>query len=663
MIWRCLDCLLILAAFAGVYLLPPLIATRRLLPGSDKVTLITAATGLGLSSQALLGFGWNHLAPHHQILEAGIYFALWISISLVVVWRLPAHPHSTPPPSRDSIPLLPLILLSAVALRSIDGLASASLGQSDAYTHLQFLRDVVQNGEIRNIVYPPGYSWVLALPVMVFNLDAYMVARYVGPFFGVMLVATVYLLGSRHRKTTGLSAAFLVAACPAFYPLVKTGMGAFANQLGLFLLPLALFLHLARERLLFMIVLLGLTVCVPLLVLTLALVVFAHGMITGQRVRGLLLLTIPFLLALGLAAYHFLSPGKLHVTATSTLVTGIETPVLEAWPPSAPPPTLLTRIHANPAGKLMVDLLTIKRLGLGSGLMNAAALGLAVTFTVILIAGMRPSKRRPPVIMEPGDSGLLELTGCWGLLTTIQVATGFLEFSFYQRSGWILLQAVALAAGLIISILLHLDKPGRIVRPIAILGLTACLLLSFWFPPRHRTITSGAENELATVLRELSDARLRALEAPQPFRFEKMEPRPLIARAAMSPHLTVVTRRYTLFSADQGNLAGVLPDPGATIRHMQVQTGTRLQAPADDFLCLVDRYTGLPATSLLDQISPALTHSLARSQSQLYAPNGTILALVDSLPANRWHVQREEAGCNLTLIHVTRQATSTGRHP
>ena len=511
---------------------------------------------------------------------------------------------------------------------------------------------------------------------MTFNLDAYMVARYVGPFFGTLMVATLYLLGCRHNRTTGLLAAFLGAICPLLYPLIKTGMGAFANQLGLFLLPLAILLYASAPampggRVLFAFILLGLAASVPLFVFTLALIVILNELLSCSVVkvsgnnlpkahsatqhlnnsttgstkrwwREPLLLLLPFLLALAVAGYQFLSPGTRHIDKTASLVTGIQSPSSLPPAPGEKPPSILTGIKITPAGKLAIDLLTVKRVGLGGALMNVAVLVLVIVFAGILVAGFR------------GGSSMLKLVGGWGLLTTLQAATGFLEFSLYQRSGWILLQAIALAGGITISAILHFDKTKKLMRPLVGIGLLACLLLAFWFPPQHRTITSGAENELATVLRELSSARISALDTKHPLSFETYQASPLILRAASAPKLSVITRRYTLFGGDQGNMAAVLHDPATKIRQVPVGIDSRIVPRSDRFLCLIDRSSGLPDMGLLDRISPALTQSLADFQPLLYKPNEVILAFLAGLPSETWRITREERGKNLTVYFVER---------
>lgn len=686
MIWRCLDSLMVLAAFAAAYIIPPHLVMRRLYPSAERSFLFVVSAGLGLSSQAILGLFWNHLAAPSPAVEACLYYLFWLTTGLALLWRKRSSPLPPAPcPLNSPLPLLSLILLAAVLLRSFDALDHASLGQSDAYTHLQFLRDVIRQGHLRNIVYPPGYSWALALPTMTFNLDAYMVARYAGPFFGALMVATLYLLGCRHTRTTGLLAALLAATCPLLYPLIKTGMGAFANQLGLFLLPLALLLYVNSSampgyRVLFSIILLGLAASVPLFVFTLALIVLLNWLLscsvvklsgnhpnpspsttqqlnnstTGRIKRWLreaLPLLLPFLLAVALAGYQFLSPGSRHIYTTASLVTGIQSPSSKPQSPGEKPPSILNRVKAYPLGKLAVDLLTVKRMGLGSSLMNVAVLGLAVIFAGILVAGL-PGRLAEPVHSKGSD--LFKLVGCWGLLTTLQAATGFLEFSFYQRSGWPLLQAVALAGGIISTAMIQFEKTKNILRPLVGAGFLACLLLAFWSPPQHRCITSGAENELATVLRELSAARINALNTRHPLSFERPQASPLILSAASAPRLTVITRRYTLFNADQGNMADALPDPAAKLRQIPVETDSRLNPRTDHFLCLIDRSSGLPDMGLLDRISPALTQSLAGWQTRLYQPNEVILAFLRALPPDAWRVTREDRGNNLSLYFAER---------
>jgi hypothetical protein len=244
------------------------------------------------------------------------------------------------------------------------------------------------------------------------------------------------------------------------------------------------------------------------------------------------------------------------------------------------------------------------------------------------------------------------LLGGWGLLTTLQASTGLLEFSLYQRSGWILLEAIALAGGIILAELHKMERMRKFIRPFIVLVLSASVIIAFRLPPQHRCITSGAEHELATVLRELSAARWNRLHTPGPLAFERLTPSPLIAQAATGAHLVVITRRYAMFSGDQGNLAEVLPDPSARVFKIPVEMDTQLAPPCDQFVCLVDRFSGLPNMGILERISPKLTHSLASYQSMLYQPNEIILAFLKGLPPDVWRITHEDRGPNLSVYLI-----------
>ncbi len=657
MIMRCFDSWTVLAAFSAVYIILPFMVLRRSHPSCDKAVLILLSAGLGLAVQALLGFFWNHLLGRNSAWEPYGYYAFWL-LALIVV-HLTKHrrpPEPVTPISPDPLlPFIALIIMAAITLRSFDALDHASLGQSDAYTHLQFLRDVLARGQIRNIMYPPGYSWVLALPVMTFNLDAYLVARYVGPFFGALLVGTVYLIGRRHSSMVGFFAAFLAAVCPFLYPLIKTGMGAFANQLGLFFLLLSLYLYLSlprRHMSHFVLIILGLAVSVPLFIFNLILLILLHRLLciwtekkTSMWWRNTILILAPFIIAAGLSAYHFLRPGDLHVTTTASLVTGVESVdpsrLLLSSGPEAP--TLKERIEVHPLCKLAINLLTIKRVGLGSPILNGIAISLVLLFLVILIAGFLQA------------CPALKLIGSWGLLTSLQTSTGLLEFSQYQRSGWSLMIAIALAGGVVMTWLWTIPATQKWLRPLLVLMLTALLIMAGIAPPQHRCISSGAEHELATVLRELSMARMETRNVRKPVTFEKLAPSPLITKACTAPHLFIMTRRYTLFDADQGNISDVLIDPRANLIQRSVEVNTRIKIPTNTFICFIDLAAKLPDMGFLARISPDLTQSLTTDQSVLYKPNEVILAFLKSLPANDWKVTLEERGANLQIYLAERQ--------
>lgn len=117
--------------------------------------------------------------------EATVYLCLLVGLSLLSFLSHRLRQSAVQLLSKNAIkgalPLL-LILIIAFAVRSLHPLQSAALGQSDAYTHLHYLRHLAEHARIFNIVYPAGYHWLLALPVLVFGLDPYIVVRFAGAF-------------------------------------------------------------------------------------------------------------------------------------------------------------------------------------------------------------------------------------------------------------------------------------------------------------------------------------------------------------------------------------------------------------------------------------------------------------------------------------------------
>lgn len=654
MISQVLDLLLVLVSLSALYGLPPALFIRALLPGIDRAERILITFGAGLASQAGIALLWNHLLGQRQArLEPLAYLACWILLTIVIRFKQRHRP--PPPPSDAPFPLrqsLPLFILIGLALRSLDGLHHAALGQSDAYSHLQFLRHILAYGHILNIIYPPGYSWVLALPTLLFNLDPYMVARYAGPFFGGLLILAIHRLGRHHSREAARYGAFLTACFPGFYLLIKTGMGAFANQLGLVFLPLALHLHLRRQQepgnaalsWLFGLVVLGLGASVPMLMFNLFLVVAAHrltrpgpdGFSWWRRTAGDLAWFAPAIL---LATFHFLRPGDLHINATATMVTGIPIPVAQPALATAPAQAagFIQQLCTHPMGRLLVDFLTPKRAGLGGGLMAVAALGLAGLFATFLARGCRTR------------SSSLKLLGAWGLLATLQTTTGLLDFSLYQRSGWSLLEAVAWAGGIVCALITIRLEWSRTFRVAVALAMVVTAVAAFYAPPSHRFITSGAEDELVTVLRSLSDARLTAAGLRGPLRFEHPDPGPLVTAAARQEALSVMTRRYTLFPGDQGDLLNAVADPAARLKQSLVDSTTVMPRPCGPILALIDTERPLEDTGVWGRISPALANEQASYQPLLYAPNRMIAEYLASLPSG-WSLRREDHGPRLMLF-------------
>ncbi|MEI8352869.1 MAG: hypothetical protein WCG36_11240, partial [bacterium] len=277
-------------------------------------------------------------------------------------------------------------------------------------------------------------------------------------------------------------------------------------------------------------------------------------------------------------------------------------------------------------------------MGLGGGLMTFATLVLAALFAGLLIAGFR------------ARCAALELLGGWGLLAMLQTTTGLLDFSLYQRSGWSLLEATVWAGGVVCAVVTVRGQRWRGFRTSVGVALVATVILAFYSPPAHRFIMSGAEDELVNALRELSHARLQADGISEPLCFEHTRPGPLMTRAAQDRRLIAMTRCYTLFPGDQGDLPGTVMDPAAHIIRALVGKDTPMPSPSGPILCLLDGELDLGDMGLLSRISPELTSALAGYQPLLHAPNRRIEAFLASLPRNSWSVTTEMRGPKLKLV-------------
>ena len=358
--------------------------------------------------------------------------------------------------------LIGLIIL-AIAVRSIHPIQHMALGQSDAYSHLQFLRNVVDTGFVHNVMYPPGYHWVLSLPTAAFHLDPYLVARYGGAFFSAGLVLAVYVfVKSIARQPAPIFSAFFVSCFPGLYLLQKTGVGTFANQLGLFFIPAVFYFYVLTEEkgfresptayALLLLSLMGLSVSVPMMLIHVLLILFIVRMslFISDRKKWLsqtgvlVCLVTPAILLLSL---HLIHAGPVHQQKTIELITaGTST---NSGLPSSIMPTDMVPFHSedftgylkslssHPVTSLAVDFLSSKRWGIGHIAANFTGIVILAIFGICMWCGFI-GKRIGWVML-----------GLWGIIASVQTLTGFLQFSGYQREGWSLLIAVACLSGVI----------------------------------------------------------------------------------------------------------------------------------------------------------------------------------------------------------------------
>lgn len=618
--------------------------------------LVLGAVVLGCSSQAVLGLMWSHLVGQHPSWEVLLFFASWILLS--IWWIAGSRSRLGKPqpfPSHHTNRLLFAILAAAFVLRSLHPLETAALGQSDAYAHLQFLRSIVLQGKLDNVVYPPGYHWILALPVIVFQIDPYIVARFAGAFFGTVLVLAVYVLLSRlFGNRTALFGSFCAGCFPGMILLMKTGVGAYANQLGLFFVP-CLFLYYTyivnddpypRETALFASAVLGIAASVPIMLLHVLMVILvervtAPALETKAWFRKSLLVALICLSGIAVIFFHIGQAGEGQKRKTASVFLE-HSPTVEkntaklldvvdnlSSDEKKVPDDRLKLLLNHPYVRMIIDYFSFKRMGFENFLINLMAATLLCLFLGSLGYGFRIA-----------DTGYV-MVGLWGVLTCIQAGTGFLQFSAYQREGWSLLIATCAVSGILAG---KLFEPVRRFQWAPYLVGILCIGFSAWsfvHPPGHPpAIGNDAEDRIVQTAREIG-----ALYAP----FEK--PCPADREEALcqiverlDPHLplTLVSRHMTGWSGQGEILPNVLP-VGSRVKSMTVMGYDETIAihPNRQYLFLIDRrgkWNRAIAGSAFYMVSPIIAEQTIRKQRTLFGINGKIRKFIRELDKSEWKV-------------------------
>jgi|GEM_PF-817444 len=485
-----------------LYVAVPLWATRSLLKGRDLLDRLAYALLLGVGSQALLGTLWHVLIPGYPLLNSLVYLMGWVGIGL---WS----PLGTLTPSPVSLSrkegvLLGVVFLFGFASRLIHPLETVALGQSDAYTHLYMLRQLVEGGEWA-ASYPPAFSRLLLLPCVLFNIDPYIIARFGGAFFGVGLaLSSAWMI----RKCSGsamaaLLTATLICCFPGFNLLMKTGVGVFPNQVGLLMLPyLFAFLYGLQTSTakigLGSIAILGLLLFVPMMLLHVGLIGLVSMVLWSSAQRRdptrffwIGCVSGSLLLICGIMLLTRSIPAELLSSLVRVFISGGET---------ADGVQGLQHMSFVEALHLLVrDYFSVKRWGLGSSPLNSAVFLLAVGFIGTCGVGIR---NKIPFAV---------LIGSWGSVTLLQTATGFAQFTAYQREGWSLMLATAVLGGWLGSLLLT-KRPllsGLLIPAIGILAVSSILL-----PPRHILRNSTTEEEWVSLALWMKNQEPLALEDP-----------------------------------------------------------------------------------------------------------------------------------------------------
>jgi hypothetical protein len=214
-----------------------------------------------------------------------------------------------------------------------------------------------------------------------------------------------------------------------------------------------------------------------------------------------------------------------------------------------------------------------------------------------------------------GRDPFLRVLGAWGLVGTLHVLFGLLQFSAYQREGWSLLIAAACLGGVIAGIAYRLLGSYRAGRLIYYGTAAAMLAFTALRPPGHVFLTSGAEEEIVRLVRSVQEKGV--IDALGLREGSGDVPQEVFTRCGPSNRRwAIVTRQFI-----QWGIVEALVDTGGPYIPAEVRKKTRMNRiflPGRCHLVILER-AGLPDPGQLGVLSavnkPLLdqfTHLLGR---------------------------------------------------
>ena len=657
------------ASLIFLYILPWIPIASALYQEEDWPAIVLISLVVGCTLQAVLGLLWTHLVgaqPYGEVVVLSGFWIFLLSWSWARVKK--ANKGIFPQFFKQYHLIVFFILLTAFWVRSIHPLQVAYLGQSDAYTHLNYLHNIVDQGRLVNPVYPPGFHWILAFPVLVFSLDPYWIARYGGAFFAVGLVLGIFVFLDRFfTRRAAIFGSFCAACFPPMILLMKTGVGVFANQFGLFLLPVIFYLYVicvspgtrkTKSGSLLLFTLCGLSSTVPMLVLHVFLVMSLERFVSlisreTPWLRDTFRVFCIVIPATCLLLFHVtqVGPGQRFQTANILMDAGAgKQPLVEkvtnkikfeAVKYDSVKQKVAVFIAESPYFRLLLDYLSLKRKGFGNDLLDGLGWTLFAIFIGFIVYGIAVNR-----------VGFLVL-GLWGWVTCMQAATGFLQFSSYQREGWSLLIAVCCMSGIFASIIFHLVRNSRIVEVGVGVGMLSVFTYACLHPPQHQAISSSAENEIVRVTRFLGQYNGHRSQVCQD---KKSALCILENELDRNLPLVIVTRPLVGWRNQGEIIANILP---ASSNIKSIAVGNRFKAPlfqpGKQYVVFVDRYKKMDPGQIVTafaMVARDQVEATMKNIRHLYTGNSLLLESVNDLDKQKWVVKSVLFPDDLTVYVV-----------
>jgi len=506
------------------------------------------------------------------------------------------------------------LLFLAFLVRLPGPISTPALGQTDAYTHLQFLRDMASRGELRHSFYPFGFYLLAALPVRLLGLDPYLVARFAGLFFGPVLVWSVHKVISRIDSNRSAHwAALLIAGFPLFYLLQKTGLGLHPIQLGLALLPWIL---LAWWRLLegsipamasFSIlgVLLGLSN--PMMLVDL--VPFLAGHLCWRIARGGIPASVAVFIGFASACLGIAPTLLYHQAGGDSFFHTLE---------------LLTRTD--------LDGVSLPAALWASGLefirpkrflpLDALPLTASLLSFSVLVGFIRWSRNRAPAAAWFSS---------WTLYAWAQSVFACFQFPGYFRAGWTFLLGAAVVGGFWMTTVQPILP--KVLQRTTIAILAAGVLSQIRLYPRVRPYLSPCESGLVRFARE---------------ELQRQQIQP-------APQQKIWSRKWNTFPDHLGDILHALWEGSpVTFEVLSLQDVQHLDFdPSFQHLVLLDDQADqdlkLGAMAMVD---PELHREHLRNLEQLLDISRALRAKVESLPRGKWTVSERRTQDGLDVLHI-----------